>query len=165
MLLSSDTELFRTDPELAVRQWSYEVEIPQSKPLPPVSIQPIPAGYTTLISSFGEYVAIRYRSSQDGKTAEVECVVTGKWTKILDDLSYMCSIDGVDSKTSLSFSLTTIPFAWVDREAGWAILKTLDVLALPAKKFFLPRPWNTNGNWVKKEQLSKLYETYLKDTQ
>lgn len=116
----------------------------------------IPAGYDTVVDSFGDYVYIRLRKLDTPAESAllVESFVNGRWLRGYEkDEQYIevpqleCTLERVSNK--------------------WARVKTTELLyrgkANAVQDFFLPRAWNKKGSWISYEELRTMFVNYSKE--
>ena len=99
------------------------------------------AGYATLAESFGDVVYLRMQSTK------IESPQTGRWI----------TFDELESWLGLH-TVTIICIG-----DGIAEVKVSSLLATGAERFYLPREWNTYGNWITKAQLDEMYRHFVKE--
>lgn len=97
----------------------------------------------TLADAFGEHVYLRVR-----RGLSVEHPATGRWVSV----SALHEWLGTDATELLA-----------SEAGGWLKVPTPYLLQTPAQRFFLPREWNTYGNWIARAALHDMYEQFIKE--
>lgn len=138
----AETQLFRTDPVQAIRNWTHQ-NFTITNPM-----APIPAGYEVLPDVFGDVTYVK----RQGRA--IECPTDGNNLLLLDDGEN-------DDASTLRFFGAPLPIQFVSEH--WATCKTADLLAIPTDKFFLPRAWNASPPWISHEALDSRYNKYLEE--
>lgn len=161
LLAPDEIELFRSDPAAAIRQRMISpqvVHIPVDKSRKPSAnsaIPPLDAGYATLAQCFGELVYTRVRKRPEDLPL-VECTSCGFW----------CPIARIDAD-GWAFRCVEcsawVPVADFQPDEGWAGVSIDTLLASGTTRFFLPRKWNKNGNWISRPELVEMYDTFKKE--
>lgn len=167
-LSQDEVDLFRRDPAEAIRQRTIppqRIVIGIDKAAGPdrtvaqvvdtAQKTVLEAGYDSLVQFFGDTVFARARKND--AMEEVECHVCGAWAPLHRSTTY-----NVIDSYSCAECKTSLPIADYSG-AGWAGVYVTSLLGLEAQMFFLPRRWNTHGNWITREELTKLYAEYNKE--
>jgi hypothetical protein len=118
---------------------------------------------------FGERVFIRMQNGM------LECPVTGTWRPLAyseskqvwllraehdrSDAWLPVQMPSVASQFVPNASLDTT--AKVLAESCWATVSVEDLLQQPVNKFFLPRRWNTDGQWISRAALHERLQGYV----
>lgn len=160
-LSEEETALFRTDPAAAIQARTVppqvvhiSVDKSQQLPLPVTEVDEsmvplLVTGYAMRVDCFGEEVFSKARANGD-----VECPLCGRWGACGDrnGLLFYCI------KCDRCFEPS-------DYQAGegWVGFSVEDLLKSDASKFFLPRKWHQNGNWISRSELQKMLEEYLEE--
>lgn len=132
----------------------------------PVSVRlNLRCSYDTLADSFGDNLYIRIRD--DGK---VECPFCGRWSAEVLDIANSIGPDGgpvsnLQCKCLSTFYETTMVLPRAKVVGPWVELETLLLLSCTAKRFYLPRSWNSGSGWIAHDDLMQRYDQYLKETQ
>lgn len=149
--------LLRDDPVRALESMNPTLGGPVKtiRPLPA-----LPAAYDALAESFGEEVYLRARGGC------VEDPATGTWASLAYTLkTQQWSIRGAEDKAStwLPIRFPELVITNLEDEqlpeqlikCSWAAARVIDILALKANRFFLPRLWNTEGQWISRTALKE----------
>jgi hypothetical protein len=161
MLSEEESELFRTDPCSAIQNRTFEAQA-STLPAPPLVyveeteniVVPFTVGHDMRADCFGEVVYIRARKPGEDH-GEVECPLCGTWGwlgPVGDSPYFYCT--PCDYHVEV---MHLLPYT------GWAGIRVGDLLQGAATKFFLPRKWNKNGNWISKEELQMMLKEYLEE--
>lgn len=137
-------ELLRTDPVLAIRSMTVEpIEVDRSKVKKAGWGSPFRVGHDALAASFGSSVYCRRRIDL------LECPGCGAWLEVRAG-AVQCLSKACAARISA-------------KEAGdrWWEVSVEDVLAIDRERYFLPRPWNEPGPWIKHEDLESKYKEWL----
>jgi hypothetical protein len=150
--------MLRTDPVTAIRMLDapeVTVRVRDVKELVDISdcikTVPLPAGADTLAQTFGDEVYIRRRGT--GGLTEVECPCCGHWARALFDETPRGRRILVACGGCARFHVSFLG-------SSWAGVQTSEILHLNKDRYFLPREWNANGNWVTHKDLTSLFEQW-----
>lgn len=137
-------QLLRTDPLTAYRTMTQPLqscaETPDTK-------------------DFGRQVYIRV------SMGKIEDPITGEWRTLAYGRTSGWKIRGEGNSSESWIALNTLvdnaPEGGSSIEriayANWALVDVAELLRQPANKFYLPRPWNTNGPWISRQELTDRY--------
>lgn len=134
----AETQLFRTDPAQAIRNWTFQ----NSTITNPMA--PIPVGYEVLPSAFGDHVYLGF------VRGHVESPFTG------DLFSVAIDDDGWIRDSALGIPMQEVT-------PNWVTCSVADLLASGADTFFIPREWNPTPPWISREELESRYNKYLEE--
>ena len=161
VLDDATTQLLRTDPVAAIRAMNLEprtvIVRDEIKPQDSVKLR-LRAGYDTLADAFGDEL---YLKVKDGK---IECPFCGRWrtahlTRVPSATLGEETIYAFRCEDSFAFNLVAEV-----RGDKWAATDTEVLLRLYRRdRYFLPRAWNTQGQWITHEALTQKYEQYVKE--
>lgn len=102
-------------------------------------------GLDTIADALGEEVYIRHRPG--GVTGlQIESPLTGRWADLTQDPELQKRYFGI-----------------VVHRGGWASLRTEELLANSASRFYLPRRWNPSESWITRDTLAYMYDVYQKE--
>ncbi len=133
-----EVELFRTDPVQAIRNWTAQ-NVTEA-----ALLTPIPVGYEVLPDAFGDSIYLRFHADC------VESPFTGDMIPVeLED-------DGWIRNAPFGLPMEQV-------NPRWVTCSTKDILNGGGERFFIPRGWNPHPPWISFDELSKRYETYLKE--
>lgn len=96
----------------------------------------------------------------------VEDPITGTWKVLAYGHKQGWKIRGDNNKSSTWISIVGLlddaPEGSTSIErivfVRWAIVDVEDLLNTSAKRFYIPRPWNTNGPWISRDELQYMYD-------
>jgi hypothetical protein len=151
--------MLRQDPVEAIRYYCPENIVVAAKPKKEKSVNvclPLLAGIDARAQCFGDVVFLRVRTSSyavDG--AQAECPCCGTWTKVYKGEGEW----GLHCEECRA----TASLEGYHPEEGWVGVRTFALLGMCRPTYFLPRRWNTFGNDITHEELSKMYERYTKE--
>ena len=125
-----------------------------------------PSPYDHLAEVFDDEVYLRM------KNGGIEDPATGRWASLAAFVKtgeWAVRGENDKSETWLKVRLPELGGRPVNlhnaAEAGstlasckWAAVKVKDILKQPGNKFFLPRAWNTHGQWIGRRELQQLLE-------
>lgn len=156
-----EVELFRRDPVEAIRQRIFapqtvNVGIDKKKPVEPA----LEAGYTTLVQHFGDMVFCRVRHFEEREEMfkhEVECPGCGKWEP------FELNEKKTKGRLECSHCHTFIDLDDAGENKNYAGIKVPSLFGSKLQRFFLPRRWNKNGNWISRDNLRELHNKYMKE--
>lgn len=155
-LPADEVALFRTDPVEAIRQRMFapvvvHVGVDHQPAVEPAVSAGLDAGLTTLSQYFGDLVYLRARK-QASCLPQVECVGCGRWADVTAD----------EAAVACPRCLISVPVVFTPG-SPWAGVKVTSLIAIDIKRFFIPRRWNTQGNWITRGALTDLYNKYNKE--
>jgi hypothetical protein len=148
---AEEFELFKADPAAAIRRRIIpvqEVNLRDAQERPPLR-----AGLETLADAFGDNVYVRGRTRATEN--ELECPGCGTWS-VVNRKGRVPTFDCKKCRmgtTLVDFSPTGL----------WVGITVEELFETGVEQFFLPRAWNTYGNWISRDNLNVLYLTYLKE--
>ncbi len=161
--------LLRDDPVTAIRTMNVQAgQAPPTDQHRPV----LRSAYDTLAEAFGLHLYVRMH------TGYIEDPLTGKTASLAFGHKSGWRIRGEgDSWTNwLPISLPelegqTVAFSADDDKAAqelagqlarckWAVISIFDLLERPGNKFFLPRLWNSHGQWITRQALNERLDKY-----
>ena len=162
--------LIRDDPVRAIRAMTVEVGSAVAS-----SGRPEPSVYNAVAELFGERVYIRM------KNGTFEDPNTGTWRTIAYAPKRFAAVSGGwfirgerDSVASwLPVRLPELEGLAVEVSEGmeavglelakcqWATASVEDILKQNSNRYFLPRRWNSSGQWITRTELRTLLDTYL----
>ena len=155
--------LLRDDPVAAIR--TMHVKRGQRA----MEAQPVlRSGFDTLSDAFGERIYLRLQSGM------AEDPLTGKMLTLAygEKSGWRIRGDKDDWQSWLPIEMPGAPNTMDGGEltdflvtARWATVSVADLLATSESKFFLPRRWNPDGQWVTREALSERLEKFNKEKQ
>ena len=142
--------LIRRDPVLAYKKMNFNSE-------PTVQVTGSGEG-----AAFGRYVYLRVENGM------IEDPLTGHWKTFAygpekgwmirddetnDHTRWLPLVSLIDSAPEGATNLERLAFT------RWALLDVEQLLCrMDATRFYVPRPWNSHGPWISREELLKLYE-------
>ena len=149
-IIDEEAELFREDPHKAIQHYLVprqvvHVGVPKYVDKFETIIPPLVVGYDMRADFFGELVFVRVR---EGK---IECPSCGKWVGPVGTLS---------TSVPCSCGLKT---EVEDLQHRWAGVSVQSLLSSGVERFFLPRKWNENGNWISRDELQKKLSEYQEE--
>lgn len=157
-LADDEVKLFREDPVEAIRRRTFETQVihvgPEKIKAPEETVSMVPpldAGYDARVECFGDVVFLRVN-----KQKEVECACCGAWAKTLmldNRFIYRCECGAW---------LTILDWK---PDLRWAGVGVFDLLGCKEEKYFLPRQWNTDGNWIARNKLGEMFLNYTEEKQ
>lgn len=113
-------------------------------------------GTETRTQAFGEEIFLRGRRT-DSEYARVECPLCGRFTAsasyVGGALTILC-ICGNHLPVQHCFDNCDTYFVYLS-------VKVEELLSKPSTRFYIPQPWNTEGPWISKDQLSAMLKDYL----
>lgn len=150
--------LLREDPLRYIKQTSASdvvIDLRGSKQGHPARIPRsggLRTGHDTLAAAVGSRVYLRLRGTDSA--CRVEHVGTGRWVALSDFLREFSALSSHHHAWDLHFITDT---------SGWLSVSTELLLGFDLDRFYLPREWNPNGNWITKAELQALYERFKKE--
>jgi hypothetical protein len=112
-------------------------------------------GHDTRAEAFGETVAVKYRM-EDGDI-EIECPLCGHWTPEIEahgNVAIPVKCHQFDIEPILSFQV----------QGDWAFVSVEELLEVTqARRYWLPRAWNTFGSWISREDLADKITAFMKE--
>ncbi len=164
MVLEEDTRvLLRDDPVQAIAA----MNIKSGSKAGGTVVRSAPSPFDDAAEEFGLRVFVRMRNGM------FEDPVTGTWKTVAYSSKGKCWLIRADNNKSetwlevgipsLSLALKVDDMEAVGAELAkscWATVKVEDVLQQNTNKFFLPRRWNTHGQWIGRTELRKLLDEY-----
>lgn len=167
MVLEEETRvLLRDDPVRAIAAMNVQ---PGSK-AGGTTVRNGPSPFDAVAEEFGPRVYIRMRNGM------FEDPVTGTWLTVAYSSKGKCWLIRADNNKSETWLKVGIPSLSLAtkvtddmEEVGaelakscWATASVEDILQQNVNRFFLPRRWNTNGQWITRTELRKLLDDHNK---
>lgn len=176
--LSEDLRLLlRDDPVRAI--WLMDEHSGREvRPDVRASLNLIRSDYDTLADAFGErvYIRMRHGAAEDPVTGRWKTLAYGPkcgWRIRGEKDSYgswlPIQLEGIDipvvkeDANMEEVQLAMEDFATVLAECKWGSIAVKDLLDQPGHKFFLPRRWNTEAQWIGRQALQERLDTYLEE--
>lgn len=151
---AEEAELFRKDPAQAIQVRTFAartVNVGAEKKEETINmVPPLTTGYDMRADFFGELVYLRV------KDKKVECPGCGRWLNF-SLTTHGHTVDGVEC------SQCECRTVFGDAQDQWMGTYVLNILGNSHDRFFLPRKWNKNGNWISRVELQKMLEDYLEE--
>ena len=156
-------KLLRDDPVRAIRAMTVDVGSASK------GSRPVPSVFNAAAETFGERVYIRLRNGvfEDPCTGTNRSIayspkdggwfIRGERDSVSSWLPVrLPELDGVDIDVSAGMEAVGAELA----KCRWATALVEDILKQNFNKYFLPRRWNTSGQWITRTELRTLLDAY-----